>query len=245
MTLPFFRLRAAHGAPLVERSGQTGRTLISGAWRAVKFGAAQIDREKIDAAAGIPHLTVDRPPQARRGPQPLSFPLPMPPKVAVIEARFAPAKNQRWFDRHDGSWRAWQPDALVVPLSLGLLMADRKRCGLADLPDLTVALVALSSLADGPMDERQRGRLWRAFQVPVFEQLQDRDGSIVARECEVRHGLHLDPDAVADVRAGELRLRNEPTGIAGDIVYGCCECGAESPRLTRVAPLRMAVGAAR
>lgn len=239
MTLPFFRFGTANGAPVTERSGQTGRMLISSALRAVKFPVV-----RFDAAAGVPHLAVNRPPHARRSPQPLQFPLPVPPKVAIIETRFAAAKNQRWFDRHDGNWRAWQPDALVVPLSLALLMADRKRCGLADLPDLTVALVALSSAADGPLDERQRSRLWRAFEVPVFEQLLDRDGAVVARECEVRNGLHLDPDAAAELRGGQLLLRNEPTGLTGDMAYGCCDCGAESPRLTHLAPLRRAAGAA-
>ena len=234
LTLPFFRLGAGHGAPAGEPSGQLGKGQLDKAPSAAK----------IDEAAGVPHLTVDRG-AARRGKlQPLCFPLPMPAKVAIIEARFESARNLRWFDQHDRSWMTWGPDALVLPLSLALLLADQKRCGQVQLPELSVAVVALSSMAEGPMDERQRGRLWRAFQVPVFEQLRDRDGVVIARECEVHRGLHVDPKAAeVEMHAGELLTRRERTGLAGDMVRGCCECGAETPRLLRLAPLRVAVGA--
>ncbi len=126
--------------------------------------------------------------------------------------------------------RDYVPAALVLPLQLALRLADQKQRRLLDIPVLSTAVVVLSSVADGPMADDHRDLLWRAFGVPVFEQLRDRKGLVIARECEVHDGLHID-DAAA---LGEL------AGV-GEIIRSHCECGAETPRLMPVKPVRAKV----
>jgi len=66
------------------------------------------------------------------------------------------------------------------------------------------------------LSESERDRLWQMFEVPVYALLLDRDGRLLAYECEAQEGLHVDPDAVwsPDV------LESAP-----------CECGRPGHRL--------------
>ena len=113
--------------------------------------------------------------------------------------------------------RAWSPAVLVLPLRLALSLADQKRCGAFHLPSLNTAIVVLTS-ADDSLADYHRDILWRAFGVPVFEQLRNADGAVIARECEVHDGLHI--------VASDSKLR-------GEIVTDSCACGQETPRLKR------------
>ncbi len=112
--------------------------------------------------------------------------------------------------------RVWKPEALVAPLGLALSLASRKQLGLFDLPSLNTAIVVLTSLDESPLAPRHRDLLWRAFGVPVFEQLRGSDGAVIARECEVHDGLHM--------------IESLPS-LKGEIVKDQCACGAETPRL--------------
>ena len=42
------------------------------------------------------------------------------------------------------------------------------------------------------MSVAERERLWRAFRVPVFEQIIAPDGELLAAECEAHDGLHIE-----------------------------------------------------
>jgi hypothetical protein len=42
-----------------------------------------------------------------------------------------------------------------------------------------------------PLTEWQRDELWDLFQVPVYALMLDRDGNVLACECEAHNGLHL------------------------------------------------------
>jgi hypothetical protein len=66
------------------------------------------------------------------------------------------------------------------------------------------------------LSEAERDQLWHAFQVPVFAVLLDRDGQLLAYECEAQSGLHVEPDAPWSARV----LETAP-----------CECGRPGPRL--------------
>jgi hypothetical protein len=123
---------------------------------------------------------------------------------------------------------AWEPEALVVPLNLALMLGDQKRRGFLDIPSVNTAIVVLTSIEDSPLADHYRDLLWRAFGVPLFEQLLGTDGSVIASECEVHNGLHLH-------RAG--------LPIAGEVITDPCPCGAETPRIRR-APARRAKAAA-
>jgi hypothetical protein len=86
------------------------------------------------------------------------------------------------------------------------------------------------------MTDEDRDLLWRAFGLPVFEQLLGADGRVVARECEVHDGLHADE--------GETLLAGEAAGHSAEIVTGHCYCGLETPRLRNIVRLRERAAAA-
>ena len=103
---------------------------------------------------------------------------------------------------------------MALPLDVALSFADRKLRGLFELPSLRLAIVIFSSTR---LEMHHRDLLWKAFGLPVFEQLRGADGRVVARECEVHNGLHLDAGL--------------PAGMAVEIVAEQCDCGLETPRL--------------
>ena len=120
----------------------------------------------------------------------------------------------------------WAPEAIVAPLDVVLSLADRKLRGLADLDGLRVAVV-LTDIDSGTLAEAYREFLWQALGVPVFEQLRDGDGTVIARECEAHDGLHVD-------RAAKIT-----PGMASALVNDHCECGSEDPRLRNYASTRV------
>jgi hypothetical protein len=159
------------------------------------------------------------------------FPLPGPARIGLLEAGFRAAPNMCECAVEDLPWlRLWAPEALVLPLGLALSLAEQKHRGLFDLPSLNTAIVVLTSFDDSPLAARNRDLLWRAFGVPVFEQLRGSDGAVIARECEVHDGLHFN--------AGEF------PGHPGDIMRDHCACGAETPRLRGPVPVRIKSSAA-
>ncbi|HWF11353.1 MAG TPA: hypothetical protein VG297_22940 [Bryobacteraceae bacterium] len=125
--------------------------------------------------------------------------------------------------------RAWAPEALVLPLGLALTLADQKQRGLFDLPSLSTAIIALTSVEDSPIADHHRDLLWLAFGVPLFEQLRGTNGLVIAAECEVHEGLH--------VLDGNVRL-------AGESITNQCPCGAQTPRVRRRVPVQVKVAAA-
>jgi phenylacetate-coenzyme A ligase PaaK-like adenylate-forming protein len=200
---------------------------------------------------------LDRPARLpRRQLQKFRFPLAMPARVAMFEGGFSADGAIRQFAAREASQlHDYVPEALVLPLPVALTLADHKQRKLLNLPTLTTAVVVLTSLND-ILAEHHRTILWRAFGVPLFEQLQGWDGAVIARECEVHDGLHIDETAVILEKDGEelvatqltsfedpiLRVR---TGLTAAIVTEHCECGAETPRLRNLASMhtkaRMAV----
>ena len=133
---------------------------------------------------------------------------------------------------------AFAPESLALPLSTALSYATQRLAGANLLPSLRCAIVVLSSLPapGGPMTDDHRDLLWRAFGLPVFEQLLGADGRVLARECEVHDGLHAD-------EAGIL-LASEAAGHSAEIVTGLCYCGLETPRLRNLVRLRERTAAA-
>jgi hypothetical protein len=70
------------------------------------------------------------------------------------------------------------------------------------------------------LDETQRDQLWQAFRVPVFSVLMDRNGRLLAYECEAQAGLHVGPQA---------------PWSAGVLESAPCECGRPGLRLVLAA----------
>ncbi|HWE49860.1 MAG TPA: hypothetical protein VG273_08730 [Bryobacteraceae bacterium] len=237
MTLPF-RIPWHHAAE--DRVGRLCRLL---------------DRAHVAHSRDIPEAALESLPlsdapgrSARRQLQRFQFPLAMPARVALFENGFSPDGAIRQFSPRDAAeLKEYVPEALVSPLPLVLLLADQKMRRLVEFPTLTRAIVVLTSIAGMPITEQQRTLLWRAFGVPQFEQLRGYDGTVLARECEVHDGLHIDENAVVFQKSGEeliatqltgesviLRVR---TGLTASIVTEHCECGAETPRLRGLASL--------
>ncbi len=155
----------------------------------------------------------------------LRFPLPVPSRLAVVGAEFHLASHMRAFEADDirGLVR-YAPDAMALPLDAALSFADRKLRGLFELPSLKLAIVVFSSVTlHGALEMHHRDLLWKAFGLPVFEQLCGEDGRVIARECEVHDGLHVD----ARPLAGEH-----------------CDCGLETARMRPRMAVRVRAAAA-
>lgn len=159
-----------------------------------------------------------------RATSPFRFPIAAPARVAVLEAGFTLDRNAREFGASDFvTLEAWAPEAIVAPLRAALSLADRRLRGLMDLPSLNAAMVVLTNVDGEALEDSHRELLWMAFGVPIFEQLRSRAGAVVARECEVHDGLHVDPEA---------RVTHELSTLsAAMMISEPCECGSETPRL--------------
>ncbi len=178
----------------------------------------------------------------RPGKEILRFPLAASGRLAVIDVEFQPGVNMRIFEPRDfEALREYAPESLALPLSEALSIADYKMRGLLDLPSLRFAMVVLSSLdsrGDGPMADHHRDLLWKAFGIPVFEQLRDWSGTVIARECEVHDGLHFDSASVtAQAVSRELIVATMPSGFSADLTTEQCDCGLETARLRNFRPV--------
>jgi hypothetical protein len=141
----------------------------------------------------------------------LQFPVSQPSRVAILCGGFSTdGRSIREFPPESfETLSGWRPGAIAAPLATLLTLADRKLRGLFDPgPDLALLLV-LTQIEGETLGEDYREYLWQAFGVPLFEQLRDRAGTVIARECEAHDGLHVDSSAHLSEAA-----TNDP-----------CECG--------------------
>lgn len=210
-----------------------------------------------DVASLLQDVPPSWPPERRQnhGPQALAFPLAAAKKIAVLRPGFTLPETAKEFAAHDlAGIQAWEPDALVVPLNSALLLADQKLRGKFDLPSLTLAITVVTRIDDSPLAPHHRDLLWRAFEVPVFEQLLGWDGAVIARECELHCGLHLAEETViATVRDEELLLTHlnqvehpivlARTGYSATLLPETCDCGSTALRLSNLMPVRQRVRA--
>ncbi|HEY7335156.1 MAG TPA: hypothetical protein VH639_09750 [Bryobacteraceae bacterium] len=102
-----------------------------------------------------------------------------------------------------------------------------------EIPSLTHAVVVLARHPGELLTDSQRRDLWRAFRVPIFEQIVAANGALLAAECEAHDGLHVEsPKLNLDSGFG-LTLAPEP-----------CGCGRTTPRLKQPSRDRMHLAAA-
>ncbi len=87
------------------------------------------------------------------------------------------------------------------------------------IASLTHALIVLARAEDTLLTLEQRRRLWRAFRVPVFEQIIGENGALLAAECEAHAGLHIES---RKLEVAGLSLESAP-----------CGCGRTTPRIRR------------
>jgi hypothetical protein len=145
------------------------------------------------------------------------YPLSLEPRTAVLSRCFRSGGNIRVFPQ---GWceeaAAFQPATIAgSKAQLTSLLAKRP-------VSLTHALIAVLRPGEKLVTEGERERFWRAFGVPIFEQIVDSSGHLLASECEAHDGLHVDA-AEVELKTFELhgyRLDHTP-----------CGCGRRSPRI--------------
>jgi hypothetical protein len=121
---------------------------------------------------------------------------------------------------------------------------------------LDTAVFNLTIVGRDPLSAAQREKLWRAFRVPVYEVLFDREAGILASECEAHEGWHVrNLQLRFDLQTGAIVFRKDiaasplSTGLTAAGLDGVCPCGDEAALLRAVRaiesrPLRVkAIGA--
>jgi hypothetical protein len=250
LTFPFFWPGRRSRAHAEDRLGRLRQVLDQ----------AQIRYTTESPELALGSLPASMPPvkALRAEEQQFRFPLPGNVRIALLEAGFRLERNMRESHTEDAvAWlQSYAPEALVMPLNMALSLADQRQRGLFELPSLRSAVVVLTSLADSPLAVHHRDLLWQAFGVPVFEQLRGWSGAIIAKECEVHDGLHIDDSAAIlhlvedELLVTELAAQGDPvirarTGLTAEIVTALCECGAETPRLRGLSAVRAKAAIAR
>lgn len=151
------------------------------------------------------------------------YPMDPAPRTAVLAAcfrqsRLRPNDPVRIFpDGWSEKVSAFAPAAIAAPREqLFALVAAGQPLA------LTHAVIVLEGRGDPLLSAAERAWLWRAFRVPVFEQIIGPDGELLAAECEGHDGLHI-----------------EIPGLSWDgyqVEMSACGCGRKTPRLTSVQP---------
>ena len=143
------------------------------------------------------------------------------------------------------------PGALCGSLEELLRLAARVERQEAAPPMTVRRLTIRTPLGERLASDSARDSLWRAFELPLFEELTGSEGEVFAAECEAHSGFHLDGgSAIFEAWYGELvvtslealrypilRLR---TGWLGAIDRCACPCGE---RVTRFVPVLAAAAA--
>lgn len=91
----------------------------------------------------------------------------------------------------------------------------RVMCGFL-IPSLSHALIVLERPSWPRLTEADRNAFWRAFRVPMFEQIIGPAGHLLAGECEAHEGMHIE--------APGLRLTQDMLDSTP------CPCGKSVPR---------------
>ena len=154
-----------------------------------------------------------------------SFPYPVSPepRTAVLLHGFRPSGNIRVFPQ------GWCKEAAVFQPA-AIAGSKEQLTALLDSPpsSVTHALIRLLRPSENLTTEAERAQFWRVFGVPLFEQIVDRAGRVIAWECEAHDGLHVDPHVFA---LDEIELEGYTLDVSP------CGCGRKTPRL-RVAAQR-------
>jgi hypothetical protein len=143
-----------------------------------------------------------------------------------------------------------RPEALAAPVVTLRAVAAAVEEGRLQLPNLRYGLLAWSGFSRPLLTAADRDKFWRVFQVPVFEQFRGFHGELLAAECYVHEGLHVETDnacweqrldggdellvtSFANLRHPALRLA---TGLVGYFNESACPCGRTEPRLFGLRP---------
>ncbi|MEO8098803.1 MAG: hypothetical protein ABI811_13960 [Acidobacteriota bacterium] len=119
--------------------------------------------------------------------------------------------------------KGWTPDtALFSPAAIVGTREQLLNLIAIPSPADMHALIAVSRWGQPLLTASERERLWRAFHVPVFEQIIGATGRVLAAECEAHDGLHV---AQSTVEQGTYSVDESP-----------CPCGKKTARLSSATP---------
>jgi hypothetical protein len=150
------------------------------------------------------------------------YPIPPAPPTAILVPWFGSHGDVRVFLRGwDAEAEACRPAAIAGtwPQMESLLA---RKAGAPSIDSLTHAMIVLarsedSLLTDSLLTMDQRRQLWKAFRVPIFEQIIGKHGALLAAECEAHAGLHIESPA--------------SKFVGWSIESGPCGCGRTTPRI--------------
>jgi hypothetical protein len=115
----------------------------------------------------------------------------------------------------DGGWDA--ETAAYRPAAIAGTWQQMESLLAHKIESLTHAVIVLARPENPRLTMEQRQQLWRAFRVPVFEQVVGENGALLAAECEAHAGLHIE--------SPKLDLTGLP------LENGPCGCGRATPRI--------------
>lgn len=143
------------------------------------------------------------------------YPVPPAPRTAVLVDWFESPRVGSPVQCFAEGWTS--EAAAFAPAALAGTREQILRLAAHHSLRLTHAVVVLARPGDPLTSAEERDLLWRAFGVPVFEQIIGADGRLLAAECEAHDGLHL---LVAGRSWEGYEVDTSP-----------CGCGQTPPRL--------------
>lgn len=184
----------------------------------------------------------------------LECPLRQTGRTAVLSGDFAEAEQTRVFPIP--TWEEieeYEPESLAGPVPGLMALAEAALAGRFRLPSLRNAVIPFTGLKHGCLRQQERDLLWRAFELPVFEQFRGFSQELLAWECEAHEGLHIEEDnaifetATRDrellltcLGCEEYALLRLGTHLTARLDAAPCGCGHPAPRLVglRTLPAR-------
>ncbi|MGH9583306.1 MAG: hypothetical protein ACRD4O_10255 [Bryobacteraceae bacterium] len=131
---------------------------------------------------------------------------------------------------------AFRPQALVGSALALQMLAIRVQEKTLDLSSVDHAIFVTAQCGDPALAETARVVLWQTFGVPVYELFMDAAGKLLASECEMHAGWHIEPHVKLATAGGEVVLLTpgkspEPLAPAARVETGLCPCGRPGVRI--------------
>ena len=137
---------------------------------------------------------------------------------------------------------AYRPRILVGSHLDLMLLAGKRRANKLDLKSVDHAIFATTRYGERPLQDDLRTVLWRTFGVPVYELFTGAGHELLASECEIHDGWHVESGVAVSIAGEELifarpRGSKLESGLAGEVTADRCACGRDGVRVGNVRPL--------
>lgn len=98
-----------------------------------------------------------------------------------------------------------RPQALAGSVKDLVEVAALREMKVLKLRSLSYPLIVITRPGEPRLSEADHDHLWQLFRLPVFEQVRDRDGRLLAWECESRDGFHFSPGEFCESGSPSMR----------------------------------------